>query len=72
MPARNPEPTRALPTAARRQIIERLNSVANGGGLEVLVCACKTQDISRRSCHISGRWPPPARSSAGQLGLSQL
>jgi DNA repair photolyase len=63
---------RALPTAARLAMIERLNSIARRHGLEVLVCACKNPDISRGSCHISGRWPPAARSSAGQLGLFQL
>ena len=63
---------RVLPTAARLEIIKRLKSIAHGHGLEVLVCGCKNPDISRGSCHISGRWPPAARSSAGQLGLFQL
>lgn len=63
---------RALPTAERLEIIERLKSIARRHGLEVLVCACKNPDISGGSCHISGRWPPAVRSSAGQLGLFQL
>jgi len=62
---------RALPTAARLEIMERLKSVAHRYGLEVLVCACKNPDISSGSCHISGRWPPAARSGS-QLGLFQL
>ena len=61
---------RALPTVARLEIIERLKSIAHRHGLEVLVCACKNPDISRGSCHISGRWPPAARS-ASQLELFQ-
>jgi DNA repair photolyase len=63
---------RALPTEARLEIIERLKSIARRHGLEILVCACKNPDISRSSCHISGRWPPAAHSSAGQLRLFQL
>lgn len=59
---------RALPTASRVEIIERLKSVADRYGLEVLVCACKNPDISRGSCHISGRWSPAAHGSR-QLGL---
>ncbi len=62
---------RALPTAERLAIIECLKSIAHCHGLEVLVCACKNPDISRGSCHISGRWPPAARSRAGQLELFQ-
>jgi len=62
---------RALPIQARLEIIERLKSIAHRHGLEVLVCACKNPDISRGSCHISGRWPPAARSDS-QLGLFQL
>jgi DNA repair photolyase len=61
---------RALPVAARLEIIERLKSIARRHGLEVLVCACKNPDISSGSCHISGRWPPVARSS-NQLELFQ-
>jgi len=61
---------RALPTAARLEIIERLKSIAHRHGLVVLVCACKNPDIASGSCHISGRWPPAAHS--GQLGLFQL
>jgi len=63
---------RALPTEARLEIIERLKSVARRHGLEVLVCGCKNPDISRGSCRISGRWPPAARDSVGQLRLFQL
>ena len=59
---------RALPTAARLEIIDRLKSIAKRHGLEVLVCACKNPDISRGSCHISGRWPPASRGGS-QLGL---
>ena len=62
---------RALPTGARLEIMERLKSIARRRGLEILVCACKNPDISSGSCHISGRWPPAARSG-GQLGLFQL
>ena len=62
---------RALPTGARLEIIERLKSIAQRHGLEVLVCACKTPDIARGSCHISGRWPPAARGGS-QWGLFQL
>jgi DNA repair photolyase len=59
---------RALPTAARLEIIDRLKSIAKRYGLEVLVCACKNPDISCGSCHISGRWPPASRGGS-QLGL---
>ncbi len=59
---------RALPTSARIEIIGRLKSIADRYGLEVLVCACKNPDISRGSCHISGRWPPATRGGS-QLGL---
>jgi len=61
---------RALPTSARLEIIERLKSIAERYGLEVLVCACKNPDISRGSCHISGRWAPAPRGGS-QLGLFQ-
>ena len=61
---------RALPTSARLEIIERLKSIADRYGLEVLVCACKNPDISSGSCHISGRWPPATRGDS-QLGLFQ-
>jgi DNA repair photolyase len=61
---------RALPTSARLEIINRLKSIADRYGLEVLVCACKNPDISRGSCHISGRWPPATRGGS-QLGLFQ-
>lgn len=47
---------RAIPTEARLEIIERLNSVACHHGLRVLVCGCKNPDITSGSCHISGRW----------------
>jgi DNA repair photolyase len=62
---------RALPAWARLEMMERLKSIAQRYGLEVLVCACKNPDISSGSCHISGRWPPAARRSS-QLGLFQL
>jgi DNA repair photolyase len=61
---------RAIPTSARLEIIERLKTIADRYGLEVLVCACKNPDISRGSCHISGRWPPATRGDS-QLGLFQ-
>ena len=60
---------RALPTSARLEIIERLKSIADRYGLEVLVCACKNPDISAGSCHISGRWPGATRGES-QLGLA--
>ena len=59
---------RALPTSARLEIMERLKSIAHRYDLEVLVCACKNPDISRSSCHISGRWPQ-AIIHLQQLGL---
>jgi hypothetical protein len=59
---------RAIPTAARVEIMERLKSIADRHGLEIVVCACKNPDISRGSCHISGRWPP-ATGRGSQLGL---
>ena len=62
---------RAFPTSARLEIIERLKSIADRYGLEVVVCACKNPDISRGSCHISGRWPPVPRGGS-QLALSQV
>jgi len=62
---------RALPTASRVEIFERLKSIADRHGLEVLVCACKNPDISRESCHISGRWSCAAQGSK-QLGLFPL
>jgi DNA repair photolyase len=62
---------RALPVLARLEILERLKSIAHRYRLEVVVCACKNPDISSASCHISGRWPPAARSGT-QLGLFQL
>jgi DNA repair photolyase len=61
---------RALRTSARLEIIDRLKSIADRYGLEILVCACKNPDISRGSCHISGRWPPATRGGS-QLGLFQ-
>jgi DNA repair photolyase len=62
---------RALPTSARLEIVECLNSIASRYGLKVLVCACKNPDISRGTCHISGRWSPVA-SGNRQPGLFQL
>ena len=59
---------RALPAAARFEIMERLKSIAYRYGLSVLVCACKNPDIARGSCHISGRLPLAAHSNS-QLGL---
>ena len=59
---------RALPARARLEIIDLVKSIAGRHGLEVLVCACKNPDIVSGSCHISGRWPPPARGS-NQLRL---
>jgi DNA repair photolyase len=58
---------RALPAAKRLGIIERLKSIAQSHGLQVLVCACKNPDIASGSCHISGHWLP-ARSGS-QLAL---
>jgi hypothetical protein len=62
---------RALPTSARLEIIARPKSIANRYGLQVLVCACKNPDISRGSCHISGRWPGATRAHR-QLQLLEL
>jgi DNA repair photolyase len=59
---------RALPASVRLEIMDRLKSIAFRYGMKVLVCACKNPDISSGSCHISGRWPPPARGRS-QLGL---
>jgi DNA repair photolyase len=59
---------RALPAAARLEIMDRLKSIASRYGLNVLVCACKNPDIARGSCHISGRWPSAAREHS-QLEL---
>jgi DNA repair photolyase len=61
---------RALPAAARLEIMDRLKSIARHYGLNVLVCACKNPDIASGSCHISGRWPPAAHEGS-QLGLFQ-
>ena len=61
---------RAMPAAARLEIMNRLKSIAGRYGLNVLVCACKNPDIATGSCHISGRWPPAA-SENNQLGLFQ-
>jgi hypothetical protein len=61
---------RALPAAARFEIMDRLKSIAGRNGLNVLVCACKNPDIASSSCHISGRWPPMVREN-NQLGLFQ-
>jgi DNA repair photolyase len=61
---------RAIPTRARLEIMERLKSIANRYGMEVLVCACKNPDISSGSCHISGRWLGVDREGS-QLGLFQ-
>jgi DNA repair photolyase len=61
----------ALPTSARLEIMERLRSIAQRYGMEVVVCACKNPDIASGSCHISGRWQP-ALGCGGQLGLFQL
>jgi DNA repair photolyase len=60
----------ALPASARLEIMERLRSIAQRYGLQVLVCACKNPDISNGSCHISGRWPPMA-GEGRQLELFQ-
>ena len=49
---------RAISTADRVEIMERLRNIAAANGLKVLVCACKNPDITSGSCHISGRWPP--------------
>ncbi|HLA83172.1 MAG TPA: hypothetical protein VJL29_00125 [Thermoguttaceae bacterium] len=62
---------RALPAAARLEIMERLKSITCRYGMKVLVCACKNPDISSGSCHISGRWPPAACESS-QLKLFPL
>jgi hypothetical protein len=62
---------RAMPAAARLEIMDRLKSIACRYGLNVVVCACKNPDIASGSCHISGRWPPAARENS-QLGLFQL
>jgi DNA repair photolyase len=59
---------RSLPATARLEIMDRLKSIARRHGLNVLVCACKNQDIAGGSCHISGHWPPAAREK-GQLEL---
>lgn len=61
---------RAIPTAARLEIIERLKSIACRHGLSVLVCGCKNPDITSGSCHISGRWPSASHSDS-QLALFQ-
>ena len=61
---------RALPAAARLEILDRLKSIARRYGLNVLVCACKNPDIANGSCHISGRWPQAAGENS-QLGLFQ-
>jgi len=45
----------ALPEQARREIYERLESVAGEFGLQVRVCACKNPDLSNKACHIAGR-----------------
>lgn len=58
---------RAIPTEGRLEIMERLKSIARVHGLEVLVCACKNPDISRDSCHISGRWRPTVRGEQREL-----
>lgn len=54
---------RALPMAARLEIFDRLKTIANRHGLEMLVCACKNPDIARGSCHISGLWSPVAHGN---------
>jgi len=61
---------RAIPTEARLEIMERLKTIARRHGLRVLICGCKNPDITSGSCHISGRWPPTARSDS-QLALFQ-
>jgi DNA repair photolyase len=61
---------RAMPAAARLEIMDRLKSIASRYGLDVLVCTCKNPDIASGYCHISGRWPPTARENS-QLGLFQ-
>jgi DNA repair photolyase len=58
----------ALPTEARRNILDRLRAVARRHGLEIRICACKNPDTPAGSCNISGRWPPTA-SISRQLGL---
>ncbi len=60
----------ALAAHARLEILERLKSIAQRHGLEVLVCVCKNPDISSGSCHISGRRAPTVREER-QLGLFQ-
>ena len=62
---------RRFPTSARLEMFECLKSIASRHGLKVLVCACKNPDISRGTCHISGRWSPVA-SGDRQPGLFQL
>jgi DNA repair photolyase len=55
---------RALSTSDRVEILERLRNIADRYGLQVLVCACKNPDITRGSCHISGRWPLAAKEKS--------
>lgn len=63
---------RAIPTEERLEIFHRLKSIAHRYGLEMLVCACKNLDISRGSCHITGRWPTTPQTSADQQELFPL
>ncbi len=62
---------RALPAAARFEIMDRLQSITRRYGLNVLVCACNNPDIASSSCHIAGCLPPAARESR-QLGLFHI
>jgi DNA repair photolyase len=58
----------ALPMQARREILDRLRTVAGRHGLQIRICGCKNPDIQAGSCNIAGGWPQ-AEGASRQLGL---
>jgi hypothetical protein len=57
----------ALPACERREIFERLETIARGHGLQVRICACKNPDLPSGSCHLSVRWRPAVRRGSQLL-----
>jgi len=48
----------AMSAANRRQIYDRVRSIAAEFGVEAKICACKNPDLAQSSCGIAGQWQP--------------
>jgi len=46
----------ALPLQSRRQIFQRLETIARPLGIYTKICACKNPDLAAASCSIAGEW----------------